>query len=70
MFIDFMDFDALEYGVPTCSGMGIGVDRLMMFMTDQTSIQDVLFFPQIRPEKKAVQDPWEACRHQVPEWVR
>ncbi|MFI3295785.1 MAG: lysine--tRNA ligase, partial [Rikenellaceae bacterium] len=50
MFID-MDFvRALEYGMPTCSGMGIGIDRLTMFMTGQTSIQDVLFFPQMRPE--------------------
>jgi len=54
MFID-MDFvRALEYGMPTCSGMGIGIDRLTMFMTNQPSIQDVLFFPQMRPEKKAM----------------
>ena len=53
MFID-MDFvRALEYGMPTCSGMGIGIDRLTMFMTGNSSIQDVLFFPQMRPEKKA-----------------
>ena len=53
MFID-MDFvRALEYGMPTCSGMGMGIDRLTMFMTNQSSIQDVLFFPQMRPEKKA-----------------
>ncbi len=57
MFID-MDFvRALEYGMPSCSGMGIGIDRLTMFMTDQASIQDVLFFPQMRPEKKVVSDP-------------
>jgi lysyl-tRNA synthetase class 2 len=56
MFID-MDFvRALEYGMPTCSGMGIGIDRLTMFMTGQSSIQDVLFFPQMRPEKNAVKD--------------
>ena len=56
MFID-MDFvRALEYGMPPCSGMGIGIDRLTMFMTGQPSIQDVLFFPQMRPEKNAVQD--------------
>lgn len=55
MFID-MDFvRALEYGMPTCSGMGIGIDRLTMFMTNQPSIQDVLLFPQMRPEKKASQ---------------
>ncbi len=56
MFID-MDFvRALEYGMPTCSGMGIGIDRLTMFMTDNASIQDVLFFPQMRPEKNAMID--------------
>lgn len=60
MFID-MDFvRALEYGMPTCSGMGIGIDRLTMFMTNQPSIQDVLFFPQMRPEKKVVRDEEEA----------
>ena len=56
MIID-MDFvRALEYGMPSCSGMGIGIDRLTMFMTGQTSIQDVLLFPTMRPEKKAVAD--------------
>lgn len=51
MFID-MDFvRALEYGMPTCSGMGMGIDRLSMFMTGQSTIQEVLFFPQMRPEK-------------------
>jgi len=56
MFID-MDFvRALEYGMPPCSGMGIGIDRLTMFMTGQPSIQDVLLFPQMRPEKKARRD--------------
>ena len=60
MFID-MDFvRALEYGMPTCSGMGMGIDRLTMFMTNQPSVQDVLFFPQMRPEKKAQNDPVEA----------
>ncbi len=51
MFIDNDFIRALEYGMPTCSGMGIGIDRLTMFMTGQTSIQEVLFFPQMRPEK-------------------
>ena len=71
MFID-MDFvRALEYGMPTCSGMGIGIDRLTMFMTNQSSIQDVLFFPTMRPEKKVVNDPVEKYTEiGVPEeWV-
>jgi len=51
MFID-MDFvRALEYGMPPTSGLGMGIDRLTMFMTDQANIQDVLFFPQMKPEK-------------------
>ena len=52
MYID-MDFvRALEYGMPPTSGLGMGIDRLTMFMTGQTTIQDVLFFPQMRPEGK------------------
>jgi lysyl-tRNA synthetase class 2 len=59
MFID-MDFvRALEYGMPPTSGMGIGVDRLVMLMTGQSTIQEVLFFPQMKPEKKAKQDTAE-----------
>lgn len=60
MFIDYDFVRALEYGMPNTSGMGIGVDRLTMLMTNQASIQDVLLFPQMRPEKKAVKDSAEA----------
>ena len=56
MFIDYDFVRALEYGMPPTSGMGIGIDRLTMIMTNQTSIQDVLFFPQMRPEKRVRKD--------------
>ncbi|MFK5959645.1 MAG: lysine--tRNA ligase [Lutibacter sp.] len=53
MFIDQDFIRALEYGMPPTSGIGIGIDRLVMFMTNNASIQEVLFFPQMKPEKKA-----------------
>ncbi|MBR5893832.1 MAG: lysine--tRNA ligase [Bacteroidaceae bacterium] len=60
MFIDQDFVRALEYGMPPTSGMGIGMDRLAMLMTGQTAIQEVLFFPQMRPEKRIPKDPASA----------
>ena len=60
MIIDHDFIRALEYGMPPTSGMGIGMDRLVMLMTGQTAIQEVLLFPQMRPEKVQKRDSAEA----------
>lgn len=59
MIIDHDYVRAMEYGMPTCSGLGVGIDRLTMFMTNQPSIQDVLLFPQMKPEPKTRKDSVE-----------
>ncbi len=71
MFIDQDFLRALEYGMPPTSGMGIGMDRLIMLMTNQAAIQEVLFFPQMRPEKtKQIDGPEKFMALGIPEaWV-
>ena len=54
MFIDYDFVKSLEYGMPPTSGIGFGIDRLVMLMTNKQSIQEVLFFPQMKPEKKNI----------------
>ena len=71
MIIDKDFIRALEYGMPPTSGMGIGMDRLVMLMTGQTTIQEVLFFPQMRPEKVQPRDKAEkfVAAGVAEEWV-
>lgn len=70
MFVDMDYVRALEYGMPSCAGLGIGIDRMAMLMTDNDAIQEVLFFPQMRPEQGGVDGDEKYIGIGIPqEWI-